>query len=155
MKFYDKFSPSCDLFSYKSSVPTVPLSIANRALKMHKVLKIEQRSIAIFILRLTKSCTLLYPSLPSSEVTLQRAHIRTKAWSKCFRFNATVLAYNGLRTDLGGAKLPRDLGSMLTDIPSPVASAFYKKIVPWHRLCPGYATARGVGIGGATGAKAP
>ena len=41
----------------KLSVPNVPLSIliANRALKVHKVVEIELRSIAICILRITMS----------------------------------------------------------------------------------------------------
>ena len=72
------------------------LSIANRVLKkLHKVLQIVQ-----IILRLTKSHTLslIFPLVckfaVSSEVTLHRAHIHAKRWSKCSRFNATVQAYN-------------------------------------------------------------
>ena len=75
----------------------------------------------------------------SSEVTLHRAHIRAKTWSKCSRFSATVQTYNSLRTDLGGAKIPRCSGEACSQTPppppSPVASSFYKEILT-NAVCP-------------------
>ena len=50
----------CSTSGYKLSAPEVLLSIANQVLKIHEVLQIEQLSIAICILRLTKSRMLLW-----------------------------------------------------------------------------------------------
>ena len=46
----------------KVSAPNVPLSVANRELKIHKGVEIELHRIAICILRIMKSCM-----LPSSQ----------------------------------------------------------------------------------------
>ena len=127
----------CSASGYKLSAPKVLLSIANRVLKIHEVLQIEQLSIAILYPQVNKVsyAPLISLFIVSSEVNVHRAHIRTKACSKCSRFNATVLTYN-ICLWLS-AKIPKFLGEHVHrhPLPSPIASVFYKEILT-NIVCP-------------------